>query len=136
MKYMKQFGIILLITFIGEMLKKLLPLPIPASIYGIVLMLLVLMTGIVHVDDVQLAGRFLIEIMPMMFIPAAVGIIVTWPVLKPILFPVVIITIVSTILVMGISGRVTQFVNRVDDKNRRTFSKGINKREKNERYNW
>lgn len=130
MKYMKQFGIILFITFMGEILKMLIPLPVPASIYGLILMLLALITGIVHVDDVKLAGRFLIEIMPMMFIPAAVGIIVAWSVLKPILFPVVVITIVSTILVMGISGRVTQFVNRLDHKNSSIVYKRISKRKK------
>lgn len=116
MKFMKQFGIILFITFLGEVLKAVIPLPIPASIYGLMLMLIALMTGIVKTEDVKQAGRFLIEVMPMMFIPAAVGIIAAWPVLEPILGSVVIITIVSTVLVMGISGRVTQFVNRIGRK--------------------
>lgn len=113
MKYMKEMGSILFITFLGEVLKAVLPLPIPASIYGLMLMLIALMTGILKVDDVKNAGRFLIEIMPMMFIPAAVGIIVVWPTLQPILIPVLVITVVSTIVVMGVSGRVTQFVNRI-----------------------
>ena len=73
MKYLRQFGIILLITFLGEILKTIIPLTIPASIYGLVLMLIALQTKAIHLDSVEDAGVFLIEIMPVMFIPAAVG---------------------------------------------------------------
>ena len=73
MKFLKQFLIILVITFMGEGLKYLLPLPIPASIYGMVLLFLALMTRIVKLESVRDAGKFLIEIMPVMFIPAGVG---------------------------------------------------------------
>ena len=47
MKYLKQFAIILAVCLVGEVLKGLLPLPIPASVYGLVLMLLALMCGAV-----------------------------------------------------------------------------------------
>ena len=57
-------------------------------------------------------GTFLIEIMPIMFIPAGVGLLDSWSSLRPILIPVLVITVVSTIFVMGISGKVTQFVIR------------------------
>lgn len=119
MKYMRQFGIILLISFIGEVLNYWIPLPVPASIYGLVLMLLALGLHMIRLDQVKAAGKFLIEIMPMMFIPAAVGLMDSWDVLKPICLQVVIITIVSTILVMGISGSVTQWVIRADLKKRK-----------------
>ena len=68
MKYIRQFVIILFISFIGEALKYVLPLPIPASIYGLVLMFVLLETKVLKVEAVQDAGKFLIEIMPMMFI--------------------------------------------------------------------
>lgn len=54
MKYMRQFGIIMLVTCIGEILKYLIPLAIPSSIYGLCLMMVLLVTGIVKVDDVKL----------------------------------------------------------------------------------
>jgi holin-like protein len=73
-------------------------------------MLIVLSTKIIKVEDVKKAGNFLIEIMPMMFIPAAVGIIVAWDELKPICGQIVVIIVVSTILVMAVSGRITQRV--------------------------
>lgn len=110
MKYLKQFLIILTISLTGEGLKMLLPLPIPASIYGMVLMFVLLLTGILKLEMVREAGKFLIEIMPVMFIPAGVGLLSSWGVLKPLLVPVSVITVVSLVLVMGFSGRITQFV--------------------------
>ena len=110
MKYMKQFGIIMVISFLAEVVKVILPLPIPASIYGLIILLLCLMTGVVKLDDVEQAGDFLIEIMPLMFIPAAVGLMDSFSVLKPILLPIGIIILVTTIIVMLVTGRITQFV--------------------------
>lgn len=112
MKYLKQFAVILTMTFLGEVLHLLLLLPVPASIYGMVLLLISLMTGIIKLEQVRETGTFLIEIMPIMFIPAGVGLLDSWSSLRPILIPVLVITVVSTIFVMGISGKVTQFVIR------------------------
>ena len=83
MKWMKQFGIILLISFVGEILEKWIPLPIPASIYGIILLFLCLKLNIIPHEAVHETGKFLIEIMPLMFIPAAVGLLETWDVIAP-----------------------------------------------------
>jgi holin-like protein len=112
MKYIRQFGIILAVSFIGEVLKYLIPLPIPASIYGLILMLIALKTKLIPLHKVKAAGDFLIEIMPMMFIPAAVGLIVSWGALKDICIPVIVITILTTFIVMAVTGRMTQFVIR------------------------
>lgn len=112
MKFMKQFGVILTITFLGEILRYVIPLPIPASIYGLLLMLLALKSGVVKLGQVKETGDFLIEIMPMMFIPAAVGLLASWDALKEIWFPVVVITLLTTIIVMAVSGLVTQWIGR------------------------
>ena len=111
MKHLRQFLIILLFSFLGEGLKALLPLPVPASIYGLVLLFAALELGIIKLSAVE-AGKFLIEIMPVMFIPAGAGLVESWSALKPICVQVVVIMFVSTIVVMVISGRVTQFVIR------------------------
>ena len=111
MKHLRQFLIILLFSFLGEGLKALLPLPVPASIYGLVLLFAALELGIIKLSAVEDAGKFL-EIMPVMFIPAGAGLVESWSALKPICVQVVVIMFVSTIVVMVISGRVTQFVIR------------------------
>lgn len=110
MKFLRQFMIILLLSFLGEVLKMFIPLPIPASVYGLVLMLLCLVTGILKTSQVKEAAFFLIEIMPVMFIPAAAGLIDSWKVLQPLLLPILVITVVTTIFVMVVTGKIAQMI--------------------------
>ncbi|MCI8962222.1 MAG: CidA/LrgA family protein [Eubacterium sp.] len=110
MKYIRQFFIILLFCFLGELLKYLIPLPIPTSIYGLILMLTALLTGILKVDQVDETAVFLIDIMPVMFIPAGVGLLTSIEALRPNLAAIIVITILTTVLVMGITGITAQFV--------------------------
>lgn len=110
MKYLKQFGIILALSFIGEFLNDLLPFPIPASIYGIILMFLCLKTKIIPLSAVEETARFLIEAMPLMFIPAAVGLLESWDIIKGVWVQYISITVISTVIVMAVAGRITQAV--------------------------
>lgn len=116
MKYVKQFFIILLIYFVGEFFKYLIPLPIPASIYGMVILFIGLMSGLIRLDDVKDVGKFLIEIMPLMFIPAGVGLIESWGTLKPVLLPVCVITVVAIVTVMVATGKLSQWMIRREKK--------------------
>ena len=108
MKYLRQLLIILIFSFIGEVLHSLIPIQVPASIYGLVLLFIALLTGIIQLPQVKEAAKYLIEIMPLMFIPAGVGLLESWGDLKSILIQVLILLVASTILVMGVSGKVTQ----------------------------
>ena len=116
MKYVKQFFIILLISFAGEICKYLLPLPIPASIYGMLILFIALMTGWIKLDAVKDVGKFLIEIMPLMFIPAGVGLMESWGTLKPVLLPVCVITVVAIVTVMVATGKLSQWMIRREKK--------------------
>lgn len=116
MKYLKEFFIIILISFIGELLNLLIPLPIPGSVYGLVIMFTCLCLKIIKLDNIHTTSKFLIEIMPLMFIPAGVGLITSFADLKPILLEVTVITIVTTILVMAVTGIIAQLMTRKKDK--------------------
>lgn len=118
MKYVKQCLIILVISLIGEMLKYLIPFPIPASIYGMILLFAGLMTGIIKLEAVKETGTFLIEIMPLMFIPAGVGLVTSWGTLKAIIVPVSIITVVTIVTVMAATGIVSQIIIRKAKENK------------------
>lgn len=111
---------ILAISFIGEILKYFLPLPIPASIYGMMILFIGLLTGIIPLEAVKDVGKFLIEIMPVMFIPAGVGLMSSWVNLKPVLLPVSIITVVSIVTVMIATGRTSQWIIRIGKKKEET----------------
>lgn len=116
MKYVRQFAIILFFSFLGDILHVIIPLSIPASVYGLVLLLAALCIKIVKVEQVQEGAGFLIEIMPVMFIPAAVGLLTSWELLKPICIPVIVITVVTTVIVMVSTGMVTQGIIRKERK--------------------
>lgn len=112
MKYVIQFMIIIGFSFIGEFLHYILPLPVPASIYGIVLLFAALELKVLKVNDIREVSSFLIAVMPMMFIPAAVGLVNSWDIISSSLLKYIIVTFVTTFVVMGVSGLVTQFVIR------------------------
>ncbi|GAB6961135.1 CidA/LrgA family protein [Prevotella aurantiaca JCM 15754] len=120
MKLIKQFIYIIAFTFIGELLHFLIPLPIPASIYGIVLLFIALMKKWVKVSDIRETSTFLIAIMPVMFIPAAVGLIDSWQDIQSNFLKFAIVTVVSTFVVMGVAGYITQLTIRKSKKIKNT----------------
>ena len=119
MKSIRQFMIILAISLAGEALSFFLPLPVPAGIYGILLLLLLLTTGMLKVHQIKEASSFLIEIMPIMFIPAAAGLMQSYHLLAPSIGAYAVIIAVSTVAVMAVSGRVTQLVIRMKNREKK-----------------
>lgn len=105
-----EFAVILGVTLAAELLHAFLPLPVPASIYGMVLMLLLLMSGLVKLDQVRRTGGYLLEIMPVMFIPAAVGLLEIITDMKGALLPVAGVIVLTTIIVMAATGRTAQWI--------------------------
>lgn len=110
MKYIKQFLIIIIISFIGEIFHEVLPLPIPASIYGIIILFLCLEFHIIPLSSVKETGKFLVEIMPIMFIPAGVGLISVWDIIKPSWMVYIFITFLSTCIVLIFTGKISQMI--------------------------
>lgn len=122
MKFLIQFMIIIAFSFLGELLHYILPLPIPASIYGIVLLFVALELKWVKVKDIRETSSFLIAVMPVMFVPAAVGLIDSWKSIGNSWLEYIIVTVLTTFVVMGVSGWITQFViqrNKVQKENKK-----------------
>ena len=115
MKYLTQFLRILAFTLAGELLQRLVPLPIPASVYGLVLLFGALNTGLVKLEQVKDAGGFLISILPILFVSPAVGILDNWEAIRGALIPILALTLLSTVLTFGIAGRATQAVGILDN---------------------
>lgn len=116
MKYLSQFLIILGFSLMGEALQRLLPLPIPASVYGIVLLFAALCCKLIRVEQVKDAGGFLTSILPILFVSPAVGILEDWDLIRNALLPIALLVLASTVLTFGISGRLTQ---RLRDKEKK-----------------
>lgn len=112
MKYIRQFLILLAVCCAGEGCRYLIPFPVPASIYGLVLMLACLMSGVVKVHQVEETASFFVDIMPILFIPAGVGLLAEYDALRTFLVPILVITFVTTVIVMGTTGTVAQAMIR------------------------
>lgn len=112
MKFMRQIFWIILFSFLGELCRYLIPYPIPASIYGMVLMFIALVTKILPLEKVRDAGSFLTSFMPVLFIAPTVNIIACWDAIKNDILALLLIIIVSTVLTFGVSGVITQWFIR------------------------
>ncbi len=111
-KYIKQICIILVICLIAEFMEYLIPLPIAASMYGLVLMLIALSTKIIPLKSVENVSDFLTDNLSIMFIPPTVGIMASVEEIKEMFVPLVVISVVSTLLIMTVTGRVAQAIIR------------------------
>lgn len=104
-------------TFLGEVLSAVIPVPIPASVYGLVLLFLALRAGLVKLKQVEKAGNFMILLLSLLFIPPVVNLLGCWDTVREILLPVALIILLSTVLVFVLSGRLSQRL--LDRKERR-----------------
>ena len=112
MKYLTQFLTIMGFTLLGEALQRLIPLPVPASVYGLALLFSALCLKWIRVEQVKETGAFLTSILPILFVSPAVGIVEDWGIIADRLVPILLLLIGSTVLSFGISGRVTQAILR------------------------
>ncbi len=118
MKYIGQLVIILGVSFVGEVLNYLLPLPVPASIYGLLIMFILLCTRVIKIENVRETSSLLLVAMPILFIAPGVGVIDYWDIIKPMLLPAIIIMFVVTIIIMVATGHVTQWIIKATQKGR------------------
>ena len=116
MKYIFQLAIIFGISFIGELLNALLPLPVPASVYGLVILFLLLCTKIVKLEQVETVSEYLMAIMPIFFIEPTVGIMKSYGLVKGNILPLFIACFLSFGAVIATTGLVSQLIIRLQKK--------------------
>ena len=113
MKYMKQIGVIATIAFIAELLYFVVPLPIPASVYGMAILFFSLCFGIIKIEMVQDVADWILSIMPIFFIAPTVGLIEAFEDIKGQVLPLVLICIISTVVVTSVTGLTAQGIIRL-----------------------
>ena len=116
MKYLTQFLIIMVFTLLGEVLQRIVPLPIPASVCGIALLFTALCLKLLRVEQVKETGTFLSSILPLLFVSPAVGIVEDWGLIRDDLLAILLLLIGTTVLTFGVSGRVTQAFIKKEEK--------------------
>ena len=115
MKYISQICIIFGFTLLGEGLQRLLPVSIPASVYGLVLLFLALLTGVVKLEQVKQTGDFLRSLLPLLFVGPTVSILEHWDLIREDLLPIGLILVSTTAVTFAVSGTVTQRINEKEE---------------------
>ena len=110
MKYLFQVGIIAAICFVSELLYVFLPLPIPASVYGIIILFLLLQFRIIKLRQVEDIADFFLKILPILFLAPSVGIMVTMDSIQNSLLSIVLIIVLSTIITTIVTRLVSQTI--------------------------
>lgn len=110
MKLLRQFLIVLIICFIGEILNKVVKIPLPGSIIGMILLFFCLLSGIVKLEMIDEISRFLLDHLAFFFIPSGVGLLAYAAVLKQNLVPILVICFVTTFIVMIVTGWTVQLI--------------------------
>lgn len=118
LQYFSQFMIILSFSLVGEVLQRLIPVPIPASVYGIVLLFLALWIRLVKVEQVKTVGGFLTSILPVFFVSPVVGILENWALIKGAVLVIFLLVAASTAATFVISGRIAQRIAEKEEKRR------------------
>ena len=115
MKYIRQFAVILLFSFLGVLCHLMIPIPIPASIYGMVLLFLTLALGLLKVDAVKETGSFLVSLLPLLFVVPTVGLMGHWELIREDLMQIAILIVATTVLTFGVSGILTKLFHKDGD---------------------
>ena len=115
MKYIRQFAIIMLFSLLGEICHMIIPLPIPASIYGMVLLFLSLAFKLLKIDAVKETGSFLVSLLPLLFVVPTVGLMGCWELIRDNLWQIALLIVVTTVLTFGVSGLLTKLVHKDGD---------------------
>lgn len=126
MNYIFQLAIIFGISFIGELLNALLPLPVPASVYGLVILFLLLCTKIVKLEQVENVSEYLMAIMPIFFIEPTVGIMNSYGLVKGNILALFIACFLSFVAVIAVTGLVSQTMIRRKHKKQSKYECGLN----------
>lgn len=116
MAFLSQCAILFTVCFLGECLHIWLPLPIPSGVYGFLLLLLALLLKIVKLRQVEKVADFFVALLPLVFVPALVGLMGIEDLSLSLLLPMLVLIVISTILVMVATGRAAQAMLRKKEK--------------------
>ncbi len=118
MKIFKQLFIILSINLAGDLISRYLHLPLPGPITGMLLLLVLLLTGVLKERQIRDTADFMLQNMGFFFIPAGVSVMISYQALKGFYLESFLVVLISTILVMSATALTTQlFINLNEKKN-------------------
>ncbi|HSP47076.1 MAG TPA: CidA/LrgA family protein [Clostridiaceae bacterium] len=112
MKILRQVVIILAILLLGEGIRLATGITIPGTVIGMVLLFIALMTKLISLDQIEQVSKFLLDHLAFLFVPAGVGLINSLDVIGSSWLPILVIVLVSTVIVIGVTGWTVQLLKR------------------------
>ena len=112
----RQLAIIFGCLALGELIIYFTHIPLPSSILGMLLLTLLLKLNIVRLEWVRSISDFLVGNIGFFFVPPGVAIMLYFNIIKAQFWPIVVSSVVSTILVLAVTGWVHQFYGTAKNK--------------------
>jgi len=116
MKMMYQIGILFGVCLIGQTISVFLPIPFPGSVLSMIILFLLLYFRVLKVDHIRQKADFLLKNMAFFFIPAGIGILSSFDLIRSSILPLLLIIVVSTILTFGATALTVQGVITLQDR--------------------
>jgi len=112
MRLFAQFAIIVAICVAGEILHRIVGVPLPGNIIGFVLLLILLCTKVLKPEQISTVSNFFLKYLAFFFLPPSIAIMTVgedilsqWPLL-------LFLCIAFTLITIAVGGRCTQFLIR------------------------
>lgn len=112
----RQLAILFGCLAVGELLIYLTHIPLPSSIIGMLLLTLLLKLKIIRLEWVRSISEFLVSNIGFFFVPPGVAVMLYFDVIKAEFVPIVAASVISTVLVLVVTGWVHQCYGKAKDK--------------------
>ena len=116
MKLFREAIIILGIYLLGEFISEVLSLPIPGNILGMIILLFLLCTKIIKLEQIETIATFLLDHLAFFFIPAGVGLMTSVDIIKDSWLKLIVVCIATTIIIIASTGLIVQYITRKNNK--------------------
>lgn len=119
MKIFKQMGIILGVCLVSDGISCILPFTMPATIIGMLLLLVLLMSGLIKKEQIETTADFFLSNLPFFFVPAVVGLINYLDLLRDNAVKMMIVVLVSMVVTFGVTVWTVRLTTSLMERRRR-----------------
>ena len=115
MKIFREAIIILGIYLVGELISKGFSLPLPGNIIGMIILLVLLFTKVIKIEKIENISAFFLDHLSFFFIPAGVGLISSFNVIKDSLIFILLLCLITTAIVIISTGIIVQYIIKIKE---------------------
>lgn len=119
MKLYKELMYIIGFAYLGQIISRVLNIPVPGSVIGLIIFFIFLKTEIIHLSKVETSSKFLVENLAVLFIPAGVGIITQINQIKNIWIIIFVVCFITTVFSLAFVGIIMQYLIKRGEKDDR-----------------